>query len=139
MMKKSQTSVEVAVIIGILLIIFAIFLSINIDMQGIFSSRYSQDRIRLALDDISSAADLVYTQGNGSKSEVFISLPSNIINSTISDNTLTFHTYPAAGNADSHQVYRTMDFPVSGTLPNSSGNYIVVVESLGGSVNVSYS
>lgn len=137
--KKSQTSVEIIVILGILLIIFLIIFVVNSDMSSLFSSRFSNDKIKMSLDDIVLSSEMVYSQGRGAKTEIFISLPSNIYSSSIENNTLLYKTYPLIDTESYHDIYRIVDFNITGSLPSSSGNYRMQLESFGGYVNVSYS
>jgi uncharacterized protein (UPF0333 family) len=136
---RGQTSVEITVIIGGLLLVFLAFFAVNSDISSTFNSRFSNDKLVVALEDIGQAAEMVYLQGEGAKTEVFISVPNNVQSSGVSDQTLTFYTYPITDSDNYHPVYRILDFNVSGTLPNMSGNYLVSVESYGSYVNVSYS
>lgn len=135
-MKRAQTSLEISVILGVMLIIVVIFLVVNTELSGVFTTKYSRDKINLALDDISYAAESVYHQGIGAKKQAFISLPGNIFNSSIENNTLEFQIY-SRYQGEPTSIYRILPFNVTGILPNESGNYWVTVESFGGYVNVS--
>lgn len=137
-MSKAQTSLEISVILGIMLIIVVIFVTVNMDVSGVFITSASRDKISLALDDVSHAAESVYRQGVGAKSRVFISLPGSVFNSSIENQTLEFQVHSRFGGAPA-SIYRIVDFNISGVLPNASGNYWLSVESLEGLVNVSIS
>ncbi|MGM5483683.1 MAG: hypothetical protein ACQER9_02065 [Nanobdellota archaeon] len=136
--KKGQTSVETAVILGIMLFILLIFLVANFEMNNSFRSKYSDEKIKLSLNKIARGAERVYYQGNGSKTEEIISLPSNIYNSSLDGNTITFNVFPSGDIDGFIPVYTILDFNVSGNLPNKSGKYLIEIESFEGYVNVSY-
>jgi uncharacterized protein (UPF0333 family) len=136
-MGKGQASLEISVVLGVMLIIILIFVTVNMDVSGVFLTSASRDKISLALDDIVNSAENVYLQGAGAKSRVFISLPGNIFNSSIQNKTIEFQIYSRFGGEAS--IYRIVDFNITGVLPNASGNYWVSVESLEGFVNVSVS
>lgn len=136
---KSQVSIEMAVILGIALIILAIFFFVNSDVQSSFNSKYSSDVIKTSLEDIAIAGKAIYVQGVGAKTTVTITLPSNVYNTSITNRTITVNTYPTIDTEFFVPVYRIVDYNISGTLPNASGTYVVQLTSLGGFVNVSYS
>lgn len=136
MFTKSQSSVEISAIMAVLLIVLGIIVAVNLDVSSMFVSKYSRDQINLALDDISNGIDLVYFQGNNSKTTVYVTLPSGIKNSSIENGTLLFNIH-SDGNSYS-QIYRILDYNVTGTLPFEKGSYLIAIESFGGYVNVSY-
>ena len=133
-MSKSQSSLEIAIIFGIMLLVFTIFLVLNTEMSAMITSRHSRSSISVALDDIAFTAQHVFIQGQGASSQVFISLPGNVIGSFIENNTIEIHQL---GRNAPYVSYRILPFNITGTLPNSSGNYWITVESFGGFVNVS--
>jgi hypothetical protein len=134
LLKKSQTSAESMIILGVFIAIFIFVLSYNNDMTFNFTSKYSSDKARISLNDISRAAQEVYSQGSGAKTRVYISLPENIHNSTVSGKTMEFVLIGQNGNYTS--IARSFDFNVSGSLPNNTGNHWIYLESTGGLVNV---
>lgn len=133
--KRSQSSVEITIIMAIFLIVLGIIISVNLDLSSTYTSKYSRDQINLALDDISNGIDLTYFQGNGSKTVVYITLPSGIKNTSIENQTLLFNIY--SGDSVS-QIYRILDYNITGSLPSSSGKYSMSIESFGGYINVSH-
>jgi hypothetical protein len=137
--KKAQVSIEMAVILGISLIVLAIFFVINTDVQSTFNSKYSNDILKTSLEDLATSGKSIYVQGVGAKTTVTITLPSNVYNASIANRTITFNTYPVVDTDLFVPVYRIVDYNISGTLPNASGTYIVQLTSLGGVINVSYS
>jgi len=136
---KSQVSIEMAVILGITLIVLAIFFVVNSDVQASFNSKYSNDIIKASLNDIAIAGKSVYVQGVGAKTSITITLPSNVHNATITNRTITINTYPVVDTEFYVPIYRIVDYNISGTLPNTPGTYVLQITSLGGYVNVSYS
>jgi len=136
MMKKSQTSLEITVISGMLLIIFLIFFIANSDISFVFSSKFSNDQINLALKEIGSAAENVYYQGVGASTVIFISIPDNVANSSIVGRTIFFETYSITGDNISNTMYKTFNFNVNGTLPKSGGNYNILIKAEEGYVNI---
>ena len=134
---KSQTSFETLIIMAVMIIIILILLVFNTDLSATFSSKYSRDKIKNALEDIANTAELSYNQGIGAKNKVYISLPNIIINSTVSGQTLTFNVYSNVNEEGYVPIYKNLNFNVTGSLPSTAGNHWVILESQGGSVNVS--
>lgn len=139
MSNKGQTSVEITVILGIMLLVLVIFLVANTNTSAIFQSKFSKDQVQNSLDSVASAAEFVYAQGSGAKKEVLITVPNSVQSASVGNRTLTFNLFPTGDFESSVPVYKIVDFTISGSLPTSSGNYIIQVKSLGGYVNVSYS
>ena len=131
---KSQTSFETLIIMAVMVVIILILLVFNTDLSGTYSTKYSRDKIKTALEDISVAAEQAYNQGQGAKSRVFISLPNIIIKSTVEGQTLTFNIYYSVNSEGVTPVYKNLDFNVTGNLPSSAGNHWLIRESQGGSV-----
>ena len=137
-MNKAQTSLEISVLLGAMLIILIIFIAINLDMTGLFVTTNSRNRISIALDDIVNTAETVFLQGSGARSRVLISLPANIYNASIENSTITFEIFSRFGGTVV-PIYRIIDFNITGELPVTSGNHWVFIESFGRHVNVSLS
>ena len=133
--KKSQTSIEVMIILGIILIVLGIIITTNMNVSDMFVSKYTKDQIRLSLKDIKSNSDLVYSQGKDATISVPITLPGGIFNSSITNNTLLFQVYSQNSYED---IYLISDYNITGTLPTEEGRYILKIKSFGGFINVSY-
>lgn len=115
-----------------------VFLGIVVANQTVMTTmRFSGDeqRIDQVLTQIATAADRVYIQGSGARMQVPISLPESIGYATVNGVTLEFVMF---GNDGVEQVlYRSMRFPVNGTLPQTPGKHWVTVEAMEGYVKVS--
>lgn len=122
------------VILAVALFIFLIVIALNQDVLSSTSGQFETAKARAALDDIANTAELVYQQGVGSKSVVFITMPGNVQDTTASGNLLQIDYY-SGGTLKS--VYRTIDFTVSGAIPLEEGSYYMDIESLDGSVSIS--
>ena len=87
-----------------------------------------------AVSQISSAADLVYTQGPPAKVRLDIYIPSRIEEINISNKTVNFRVSSSSGISD---VFSTSVANLNGTLSNSEGMYSIYVESKGNYVQIS--
>lgn len=132
--RRAQASVELLVILAVALLIFLAVLSLNEDVLYSTSGEFEQTKAQTALDDIASAAELVYQQGVGSKTRVFVAIPKNVQSTAVGGNLLQMNFYHG-GNLKS--VYRSVDFTVSGGLPMEEGDYFLDVESTATSVLIS--
>ncbi|MBT3985279.1 hypothetical protein HOD38_01000 [archaeon] len=123
MNKRGQASTEMIIILGIALIVIAI-LVVN-SQTTLFSvkDQYRENQARIAVDDIVSAAEFVYQQGLGAKTEVFVTLPSTMSHTNVTSDyiSITFEN----GNS----VVSSIDFNVTGSLPSDDGSYWIEVES----------
>jgi hypothetical protein len=131
--KKSQAAAEMIVILAIVLAILTTVIVINNKIMTGTSGKIESTKARAAVDSLSDAAELVYQQGVGSRTRVFITLPDEIQSFTASNQTLNMELYAGGSLKD---VYRSFDFNVSGTLPDEEGNYWLYVESKQGYVGL---
>jgi len=122
---KSQAAVELIVILAIALVIFIAILSVNDDITSSISNKFEVTKAKTSLEDLANAAELVYQQGTGAKTQVYITLPNNVNSVSIAGQILNINMY-AGGNP--RDVYRTVDFQVAGNIPTEEGSYLVAVE-----------
>lgn len=132
--KRCQAAVELIIILAIALVILSIIISLNSDTYTSVSGQFEATKARTAVDDLADAAKLVYQQGVGSRTKIFVTLPSNIIETNVTDNLIAIKLY-AGGNE--REVYRTLDFDVSGEIPTGQGNYWLYVEAQTNYVSIS--
>ncbi len=125
---------EMIIILAIALSILLTILAVNNKIMTGTSGKIASTKARTAVDSLSDSAELVYQQGIGSRTRVFITLPDEIQTFAASEQTLDMQLY-AGGNLK--DVYRSFDFNVSGTLPTEEGNYWIYIESKQGYVDIS--
>jgi hypothetical protein len=130
--KRSQTSVEVIILMSFFMIVLLIVLAINIDLGSFFQAKGSRDKLANSLDLIVQTSEFVFSQGVGAQNEIFITLPS-IYNSSIENNTISFVLY----SPDMTNVSRRLPFNVTGAVPNSSGTYKLRIAAITSGVNIS--
>ncbi|MBU2561187.1 MAG: fibronectin type III domain-containing protein [Nanoarchaeota archaeon] len=134
MLKRSQAAAEMLVILAIGLAVLLTILVINDRIMTGTRGRIELTKARNAVDSITGAAELVYQQGVGARTRVFIDLPDETLSFSASGQTLTMQLY-AGGSLNN--VYRSLDFNVSGTLPATAGNHWLYVEAKEGYVQIS--
>lgn len=135
-MKRAQTSLEIIIILGVLLLVFAgILLSSQVAINGVSVGAHN-DQVTYGLDRVAQSAQEVYAQGVGAKKRVFIELPKSVATSSVDNRTLQIGLYVQEGGVQS--IYRVTDMTMNGSLPSSPGGYWVNVEVFDTYVNVSY-
>jgi uncharacterized protein (UPF0333 family) len=136
MASRAQVSLELIIILAFMLGVFLAIIVSNNTVLSTTNARVNADKANTALTAVADAASLVYQQGSGAKSRVYVSIPENLFNSSVYNETLRLDLY--AKEQKIQTVYRILDFDVDGRLPNASGTFWITVEAFDTYVNVSY-
>jgi len=132
---KAQASFEYMMVFA-LAIAFAIPVWVYMSsMQQSAGEELSLSYSKNAVNQITSAADLVYTQGPPAKVRLNVYIPSRVEMINITNKTVNFRILTSAGASD---VFSESVANLTGTLSNSEGTYWISVESKGNYVQVSY-
>ncbi|MFW5746182.1 MAG: hypothetical protein ACOCWQ_01375 [Nanoarchaeota archaeon] len=134
--QHAQTSLEVIVIFALMLGVFLAILISNNTVLFTVDSDLAHQKARLALDEIADGATVAYRQGAGTRVQVYVEMPQSVHASNVSNNSMTLSLYARQGKVQT--IYRTLDFNVTGTVPNSSGQFRVTINVNETFVNVSY-
>ncbi len=134
MNRKSQLSAEYMVILSLFFSVLLIIAVIDLEILSSGGERFRITRAKHALDELASAAELVYQEGRGAQIKVFITMPRNVLGTSVSGQTMTINISAMEAN---RSMFRRLDFNVSGTIPTESGAYWLEVESFGTYVNIS--
>jgi uncharacterized protein (UPF0333 family) len=131
---RGQVSFEYMMIFG-LAIAFAIPVWLYVtSLQQDTGQELSLSYARNAVNQITSSADLVYSQGPPAKVRLNVYIPSGIESVNITNRTISFRMRTSAGLSD---VFSSSVANLSGTIPQEEGMYWIKVESMGDYVNVS--
>jgi len=131
---KAQSSFEYMMVFA-LAIAFAIPVWVYMSsMQQSAGEELSLSYSKNAVNQITSAADLVYTQGSPAKVRLNVYIPSRVEMINITNKTVNFRILTSAGASD---VFSESVANMTGTLSNSEGTYWISVESKGNYVQVS--
>jgi len=130
---RAQSSFEYMMIFG-LAIAFAIPVWVYVtSLQQSAGEELSMSYAENAVNQITSAADLVYVQGPPAKVRLSVYIPSRVEMINISNKTVNFRVLSSAGASD---IFSDSVANLSGTLSSSEGMYWVNVESMGDYVQV---
>lgn len=124
-MRTAQAAVELIVVLGIGLIVFLSILSLSYETSNRVGGAFQSTKASTVVDDLADAATLVYQQGSGSKTTVFVTIPSDVSSIVVEGKTITM-TLIVAG--EERVVYRSTDFNVSGSVPTTAGNHWIAIE-----------
>jgi heme/copper-type cytochrome/quinol oxidase subunit 2 len=134
--KRGQVTLEIIALLAItsiiLIVIFVLaFSTIRSSSQMDRDAAATQSLIRLE-----NAVVMVYSQGNGSKTDIAVILPGDVFSSFLTRTTFGFNY----SNTDGSQYakVRSPGVNMSGSLPNKTGTYYVTVTSNGNNVTLSY-
>jgi hypothetical protein len=137
---RGQAAVEWMVILSVAILLLAVMLSFNEENYLSFRSNVKVSQVKAALNDLKNAADFVYSQGQGAKTRMYITIPSaaNFTITTLSSGRGQIQAVVhVRGDEQYFDVYT--DGNLTGSLPQDTGGYCIDVECLEGVVNISRS
>ncbi|MDY6774427.1 MAG: hypothetical protein SVS85_04465 [Candidatus Nanohaloarchaea archaeon] len=132
-MGKGQVSLEYMAIIGL-----ALLIGTPLVIQAQKSSQDLQQSFRnglakSALNSMEEAARLVHSQGPPARVTFRVRLPAGIMQTNVTDNYLHIRRDVGAGSTD---FYNTVEFNVTGEIPENSGTHRMVAEAEESYVNI---
>jgi hypothetical protein len=137
---KAQATVEWMIILSVSILILAVMLSFNGDNFSFFQNNLKVSQAKATLNDLKRATDFVYSQGEGARTRLMVTVPST---SNISMKTLDggsgqiLAVVFVNGKQEEFDVYT--DANLTGGLPAVSGSYCMDVLYSLGQVNISRS
>ena len=132
--KKAQTAVEFILMLAIALTVIVSLATMNFSTLSSQNNTERAIKARDAVREIYKASELVYYEGAGAKTKVFITVPSGV--TTKLDNGLI--EMNVSINGITQTVARKHQFNINGTFPDEEGYYWLIVESKGSYVELSY-
>ena len=129
-MKKAQSGLEYLFLLGVFLVALIPIFAYSIDTTYL-SIRTSQSQ--QAVQEIASAADNLYKLGGG-KTTIFVTLPSGINSSVVSNKTISLRLNIGTGIGDSIAI---TEAPVNGSLPATEGLKKITLEVVGNTIQIS--
>ena len=129
-----QAAFEYIVIVGIVMMMLIPIWSYLIAVNGQATQSLYISQAQTAAQKLTSAAELVYTQGPPSQITLDVYIPKGLSGSSILNRTIVFNLYFDNGVTD---VVSTTFVPINGSIPSSEGLYKFVVKALPGYANIS--
>ena len=123
--QRGQGATEFLIILAVLLMVFLILLQVQFDVLTLVTKQSRHAKARAAIDDLGDAAELVYQQGPGARTKVYIALPNTIDRVAVANKTLAVSFF---GEQDT--LHRSFGFDINGTLPTEEGFYWIIVEAI---------
>jgi hypothetical protein len=137
---RAQATIEWMIILSVSILILAVMLSFNGDNYSFFENNLKASQAKASLNDLKRAVDFVYSQGEGARTRLLVTVPSS---SNISVRTLDGGSGEiraavwVSGKREDFDVYTSAN--LTGSLPTLSGSYCMDVWYTGGLVNISRS
>lgn len=135
-MVKAQAALEYMAVVSIAMLFLA---AIFVSASDYLANLKDTNRIliaREAVDRISEAAKIIYTQAKGSKMSFDVQIPEGVINATVLGNEINIKIEDSGKTTD---IFKLLPFNVSGDIPENAGIYRIVVERADSYVNIAYS
>jgi len=130
---RGQAAVELIVILSLSLAVLAVIVAIGYGQLSAARSALYASQAQASVNALAHAADAVSQEGVGSRREVAITIPSNVVPERvfIDGKIINIGLYVENGTTDVNALARV---PLQGRLPNAGGDYIIPVEAREGFV-----
>ncbi len=132
--KRGQISSEMMVVLAVVLVVLAFIFTVNQTVMTGVQGEYNARKAKITLDRIVQAGKLVYQQGEGAKTKIYVSIPSNVDTITISGRTISL-VMNISG--EKSEIFRIADYNMTGNVSRKPGNSWIKLESKQLSVNIS--
>lgn len=130
---KAQAAMEYVMIIGFLLLIMVPIIGYTLQGQSTIIYINQADD---AVNTIANAVDGVYSLGPGTKDYVWVTLPVNVISSSLTNKEVLLVIEIKGKNSD---IVTKTKAAMAGTIPAEAGTYKIGIEALdSGVVQVTY-
>jgi hypothetical protein len=129
----AQAATEFLVIFAVTMVIVSAMIVLNYGLLSNTGERFKATKIQDALNDVARAAQLVYQEGNGAMTKVYIHIPVSIEATGVVNQTISISVMVSGLNVT---FYRALGFNVSGTIPVQEGYYWINLTSRGTYVQV---
>lgn len=126
---------EYIIIFGFALLVILPFIFYFFLYSGGTRTQISSNQVLLVARKVVDNAEAMYALGKNAKTSFRVYIPGGVTSSTISNNEVIFTFSAGTGQRD---VAYASTVNISGTLPTSSGTYTIIIETMEGYVNVTY-
>src|SRR3989339_594807 len=91
--KRGQSAVELMIILAVGLVVLLGIMGLFFDVETNVSGQVEQRKARNAVDSLADAAEMVYQQGEGSRTRVYVSFPEEVNYINITNNLILMNLY----------------------------------------------
>lgn len=127
---KSQAGLEYLVLASFVTFILSIIFYYSLSYS---SEMVSYNQAKDAVDTIAKAVDHVYALGPQSKTSVYVTIPSNVVNSSVSRNIVKL-IISVAGRQN--EIIAITKANITGNIPTKPGYYQVNISRINGEVKI---
>ncbi len=124
---KAQAAFEymlvVIIVLALLIPLWVYTMTVNNDATDELTLSYAKN----AVESITSAADLVYSQGPPAKVRISVYVPGSVDEGNITNQTVI---YKVSYNAGITGIFSTSKARLNGTLPTSKGTHIMEIRAI---------
>ena len=119
---KAQAAVEYIIMVGVVLSIAVtiFYYAVSYSSESIAISKSKE-----GVESIAKSVNYVYSLGQGTRTTVFIDIPTNVIDTYIIANEIGVKVSTSAGITD---VYATAMTNISGSLPTTPGRHFIIIK-----------
>ncbi len=128
--RKGQGGVEYIVLLSFTVVFFLIVIYVVNDQLSLVNQQQRLEQAKFALSEIGNAAKDVYQQGAGAQKEVTVTFPQGVAGPGIVINNTLQITFEGS------DLTYFLPFPISGSIPNSTGSFTLILVSYGSSVAI---
>ena len=131
--KKSQAATEYLIISALIIILLSMLLGVGYNMMWSNNTRIASIKAQDFAGSIAKAATLVYQEGKGAKTQVYVDIPEGIINISNGTDYVLVHL---RARGDIVPYYYGLDFPIAINISIEKGYYWLNISSNGSHVIV---
>lgn len=131
--KKAQGATEMTIILAIALVALLVIVKYSTEALTETSGAIEAEKANAMLDEIAATAQLIYYQGAGSRTRVYVTIPEEVLNLSIANQRLEMYFY---SGGETRVAYRNLGFDVVGSIPVDGGNAWVYIEAKEGYVQI---
>jgi len=127
-MKKAQSATEYLIILSIVITIIGMLMGSAYQMLNTSEIKKRNLQVQDMIDELGKASELVFQEGQGAKTKVYVTIPQGITGYRRTGTTLYINI--SLGNDDAHFTY-PLNFPFTLTLPKTPNSYWINITSNG--------
>ncbi len=134
MRRRAQSAAEYLMVLGVVMAVLSVLFSVSYQMMTASETKMRNIKAQDMVQSLGKAAELVYQEGDGSMTKVYITVPDGVTG--ISGNATYLQMNVSLGG-DTVPFSYQLDFPAVMNVTTAAGSYWATVESVGDHVVIS--